>query len=115
MKKPMVSATETKSTKQGRASYSSTKLWAKRERKRQEAEERQEKYDSMTTLAKLKMVRSLGGSKRQLKRLEAQYQAENAAPVAAPAPAPAPAPLTEAQLAVRAKSAKKAVKKKKSE
>lgn len=100
-------AAPTGNSKRKQNGYNSTKLWAKRERKRNEALDRQEKYDGMTTLAKLKMVRTLGGSKRQLARLEAQYKKENAAPVAAPVVS-VPVPPVEAPAKV------KAVKKKKS-
>jgi hypothetical protein len=70
--------------------YSSTKLWAKRTRKRNEAYDRNEKYEEMTLREKLNYVRSLGGCKRQLARLEKLLATEKS-------PAVKPAPLTEAQ------------------
>lgn len=83
---------ETPSTNSKRKTngYQSTKLWAKRARKRNEALDRNEKYENMSLAEKLKYVRSLGGCKRQLARLEAQFAAQKA-------PAVKPAPLTEAQ------------------
>lgn len=70
---------ETPSTNSKRKTngYQSTKLWAKRARKRNEALDRNEKYENMPILEKLKYVRSLGGCKRQLARLEAQYARMN--------------------------------------
>ena len=88
--------------------YSSNTLWAKRAKKRNEAYDRNEKYEAMPLLEKLKYVRGLGGCKRQLARLEAQYAKEKA-------PAVKPAPLTEAQksekVVKRSKDAVKAAKK----
>lgn len=58
------------SSKRKQNGYSSAKLHAKRNRKRQEAEDRQLEYDKKTTAQKLK---DLGptGSNRQRARLEA--------------------------------------------
>jgi hypothetical protein len=66
---PNVAPTVKRATKIG--GYSNAKLHAKRNRKRDEAEARQEKYDALTLNEKLKTLIP-GGSKRQRAKLEAQ-------------------------------------------
>lgn len=75
----------------GRKNYRSTKLWAKRDRKRQEADERQSKYDRLTLTQQLATCVS-GGSIRQRAKIEA-LMAKAAAknPVKVPAPVVEPA------------------------
>lgn len=58
--------------------YSSIKLNAKRDRKRREAEDRQFKYDSLTTAEKLKRLGPTG-STRERARLEKALAAEKSA------------------------------------
>jgi hypothetical protein len=72
---PNVAPTAKRATKIG--GYSNAKLHAKRNRKRDEADRRQEKYDGLTLADKLKTLVP-GGSKRQRTRLEAQQAAINA-------------------------------------
>jgi len=77
-------ATSTAVSRKGRDSYSHAKADARKARRRDEAEERQMRYDSLTTAEKLK---GLGptGSNRQRKRLEVLLAKENAAKVQAKA------------------------------
>jgi len=89
-----------------RKSYSSTKLWARRAKRRNEALDRNEKYEAMPILEKLKYVRSLGGCKKQLARLEAQYSKLNVKPTA-PVTAPV-APSEIVKKPAKNKAAKKA-------
>lgn len=88
-----VSSAGVKGEHKGRANYSQVKTHAKQDRKRHEAYARQDKYDGLSTKAKLASCVP-GGSKRQRARLEAQLASEKA-------PATKPAPLTEAQKAVK--------------
>lgn len=88
--------------RKGREHYSHVKSDAKKNLKRRQAEDRQFKYDTLSTADKLK---GLGptGSNRQRKRLEALLAKEKAAQVK-------PAPLTDAQKSAKAvKRAKDAV------
>jgi hypothetical protein len=62
--------------------YNSTGLWAKRNRKRQEAEARQAEYDKLTTAQKLTQLGKTG-SNRQRGRLEALLVKEKEAKKAA--------------------------------
>lgn len=88
--------------KKGREHYSHVKADAKKRRKQQEADERQFKYDGLTTAQKLKGLGATGSS-RQRKRLEALLVLEKA-------PAVKQAPLTDEQKAAKAvKRAKDAV------
>jgi hypothetical protein len=68
------------STRVKRNYYSHSKLDAKRDLKRREAEDRQFKYDCLTTAQKLKGLGATG-STRQRARLEAQLSKEKAAQV----------------------------------
>lgn len=70
--------TATGTVRKGRDSYSSTKLWAKRDRKREEAEDRQAKYDALSTAEKLAGL-PVGACARQRTRLEKQLATEKAA------------------------------------
>jgi len=72
-----------------RKSYSHIKADAKKDRKRREADDRQFKYDGLTTAQKLKGL-GAEGSNRQRKRLEALLALEKA-------PKPKPAPLTQGE------------------
>ena len=63
-------ATSTGTTRKGRESYSSTKLWARRNKRRDEADVRQAKYDVLTLDEKIASAK-LGGGKRELARLVA--------------------------------------------
>lgn len=74
-----------KVVRKGRDNYSSTKLWAKRQRKRDEAEERQFKYDNLSTAEKLAGL-PVGACARQRTRLEAVLAKEKEAKKAAKAP-----------------------------
>lgn len=67
-------ANETKTEgRRGRTVYNSTKLHAKRDRKRREAEDRQMDYDKLSLAQKIKRVESHPGeSKRELARLTAE-------------------------------------------
>jgi hypothetical protein len=88
--------------RKGREHYSHAKSDAKKKRRQQEADDRQFKYDGLTTAQKLK---GLGptGSNRQRKRLEALLALEKA-------PAVKQAPLTDEQKSAKAvKRAKDAV------
>ena len=70
-------------TKRGKNSgYKSDKLWAKRNRKRIEAEERQHKYDMLSTKQKLDAIPE-GTSKKQVAKLTARLKAEKEAKKAA--------------------------------
>jgi hypothetical protein len=81
---------EEKTIKRGKQSgYSSVTLWAKRGARRAEAEERQSRYDRLSTTDKVKLAKSRDGdSKRELARLEARLAKEKA---------PKPAPPTKEQ------------------
>jgi hypothetical protein len=72
-----------------RKSYSHAKADAKKDRKRQQAEDRQADYDALSTKAKLASI-PVGGGNRQRKRLEALLATEKA-------PAVKAAPLTSEQ------------------
>ena len=77
---------EEKQTKRGKQNYNSSFLQAKRDKRRKAAEDRQYKYDRLTTTEKVKLVKSRRGeSKRELARLEARLATEVPAK---PAPAP---------------------------
>lgn len=79
-KYPQTSVSTTSSTgapRKGRDSYSSHHLHAKRNRKRQEAEDRQSTYDALTLKEKFATLIP-GGSKRQLRRLDALMDAQPA-------------------------------------
>jgi hypothetical protein len=52
--------------------YSHKKADAKRARKRDEAEDRQAKYDALSRAEKIALVTNRGGSKRELARLTAK-------------------------------------------
>jgi hypothetical protein len=75
--------------KKGREHYSHAKADAKKDRKRREAEDRNFKYECLSTADKLKGLGATG-SNRQRKRLEALLAKEKAAQVK-------PAPLTSEQ------------------
>ena len=80
-----------KTGKKGREHYSSAILMAKRERKREEAADRQSKYSKLSFEQRLKLARSRRGeSKREVARIEKQMKEQKA-------PAPKTAPLTEEQ------------------
>lgn len=85
--------TETK-TKKGRDEYNSTVLWAKRKKRRDEAQERDAKYAALSIPARIALAKNRRGeSKRELARLEKLLAV---APKPAPKPVPAPvAPKTE--------------------
>lgn len=70
--------TSTGAVRKGRDNYSSTKLWAKRDRKREEAEDRQAKYDALSTAEKLAGL-PVDACARQRARLEKQLATEKAA------------------------------------
>lgn len=70
--------TKTESGRKGREKYSHAKADARRDKRRQEAEARQRHYDGLTLKDKLALVKSRGGSKRELARLE-KIQAEKTA------------------------------------
>jgi hypothetical protein len=60
--------------------YNSATLHAKRKRKREEAEVRQEEHDKLTSEQKIaKAVRRPGGSKKEIARLQKVYTQEQAA------------------------------------
>jgi hypothetical protein len=66
---------DTKTTapgRKGREHYSHAKADARRDKRRQEAEARQRVYDKLSLKQKLELVKSRGGSKRELARLEAK-------------------------------------------
>jgi hypothetical protein len=69
-----------KTSRSGRESYSSVKLWARREKRQQEAYARQEKYDLLNTQKKIDLVVKRGGSKRELDRLTKRLADEKKAP-----------------------------------
>lgn len=50
--------------------YNSAHLWAKRNRKKSEAIDRQKKYDGLSLTEKIKLVTNRGGSKKELARLK---------------------------------------------
>ena len=61
--------------RKGRTSYTSTKLWARRNKRSEEAAVRQDKYDSLTLKEKLAKVTNRGGSVKELARLTAALKA----------------------------------------
>lgn len=78
-----------------RGKYSHAKADARRDKRRREAEARQRIYDKLTLEEKLALVKSRGGSKRELARLE-KIQAERTAKKAASKKAAAAVPTTAA-------------------
>ena len=75
--------------------YSSAKLMARRDKKRDEATERQDWYNDLTTVQKIARVNTLikkypGESKKQLVKLNAALAIEKAAPKTAPVVTVAP-------------------------
>lgn len=99
---------ETKTVKRGKTNgYNSAHLHAKRNRKRQEAEARQQEHDTLTLNEKIEKARSRRGeSKRELARL---MKLAEAAGVSIKPPTPA-AP--EAKPKAAKKATKKVAKKK---
>jgi hypothetical protein len=55
-----------------KASYTHRKADAKQARKRDEAEDRQAKYDALSRAEKIALVTNRGGSQRELARLTAK-------------------------------------------
>jgi len=81
--------------KKGREQYSSEKLHARRNKRRNEAEKRQAIYDGLSIQARIAVARGRrGDSKREIARLEKRLAAQKA-------PAPKQAPLTPEQKAVK--------------
>ena len=56
--------------------YSSAGLWAKRKRKREQAEERQEKFDKLGTKEKLRRAKTINPNSKETKKLEARLETE---------------------------------------
>ena len=71
--------TATGAVRKGRDNYSSTKLWAKRDLKRDQAEDRQAKYDALSTKEKLAGLPPAPACARQRTRLEKQLAVEKEA------------------------------------
>jgi len=97
---------EEKTIKRGKQNgYSSNVLNAKLDKRRDEAEDRQARYDRLSTTDKVKLAKSRRGeSKRELARLEARLATEKA-----PKPAPPTKEQKEARKSVKAiKTAKAA-------
>lgn len=88
------SADGTKSARKGREHYSHTKADARKSLRRDQAEDRQAKYDALSLKEKLASLVP-DGSKRQRARLEAKLAAAKTAAVKQ-------APLTEAQKGAKA-------------
>lgn len=61
--------------RQGRTSYNSTKLWARRNKRSEEAAFRQTKHDSLTLKEKITKATKRGGSVKELARLNALAKA----------------------------------------
>lgn len=77
-------ANETKTEgRKGREKYSHAKADQRQDKRRQEAEARQRTYDKLTLKEKLALVKSRGGSKRELARLEKLQSESKAAKPAA--------------------------------
>jgi len=98
------SADGTKTTRKGREFYSHAKADARKDKRRDEAEARQAKYDSFTLKEKIASCVP-GGSKRQMAKLQAKLAKE---PVAVKVPASSPTPLVDAYKAEKAKRTPKA-------
>lgn len=79
-------STEEKSklSRKGRDRYNSTVLWAKRSKKREEAENRQFKHDGLTLKQKIAKATKRGGSARELKRLNSLAAKEKETPIVSP-------------------------------
>jgi hypothetical protein len=108
--------TEAKTMKKGRDSYSSIKLWARRDKRKEEAFERQIEHDSLSTeekIAKCKFraKKGMGESKREhtrlLIRLEKEKEAKKAAKVTAPTTPAAPAASVKTKKTGKTAKAKK--------
>lgn len=78
----------------GRKNYSHAKADARQDKRRQEADARERVYDGFTLPQKLALVKSRGGSKRELDRINALLALEKATAIKQP-------PLTEGQKAVK--------------
>ncbi len=64
-----VTSTGAPATRKGRESYCSATLHAKRDSRRIEAEARDRAYQALTVKERIKLVKSRGGSVRELDRL----------------------------------------------
>ena len=87
--------------------YTQMKAHAKRDRKRQEAEARQAKYDKLTRVEKIALATNRGGSQKELTRLTQPKLNQ-------PAPLPA-SPITVEEKAPTRTSKSKIVRRAKSE
>jgi hypothetical protein len=65
----MAEEIKSKTGKKGRESYTHAKADARKEKKRLEADKRQDKHDSLTLKEKIAKATKRGGSVRELKRL----------------------------------------------
>ena len=113
-KYPQTSGTtsSTGEARKGREHYSHAKADARKDKRRDEAEDRQFKHDGLTTDQKIAKAKSRRGeSKREIARLTKGLEWEKAQKVTAAAKAKEakPAPLTEAQKTEKAVKRAKAV------